>query len=80
MKQEDLRPHVLAVIRKCPNKFAVKYAQALLQLMNKGAEDKTIDIQLLYVLSNTQHWRGLEAQKVKRALNQFGEDLAHEGR
>ncbi len=55
------------VIRSCPNRYAVAYAQA-----GKGMTDRhEIKTQALYILSNTSGWRGEEAKMVKATLKQF---------
>ena len=52
------------VLLHCPNEYAKAYANAGLDLN----ETREIQTQALYILCNTQHWRGTLARDVKAAL------------
>lgn len=58
-----------AVSDYCPNLYAKAYARAALD-MHPG--NPALSVQVLYVLSNTAHWRGDLAREVKRVLREAG--------
>lgn len=55
------------VLRMCPDQYAKAYAARGLY-MQTMEEAKA---QCLYILYNTQHWRGLEARLTKAALKEL---------
>lgn len=52
------------VLRMCPDQYAKAYAAKGLYLQTM----EEAKAQALYILSNTQQWRGLEARLTKAAL------------
>jgi len=55
---------IQAVIDECPDEYAKSYAQVMPQAIALGGKKD----QILYILSNTAHWRGERAREVKAVL------------
>lgn len=63
---EEVMKAFQEVLDDCPNGFAKAYAKAGLGL----TEREDVRVQILYVLNNTQQWRGDQAKRVKNTLRQ----------
>lgn len=48
--------------------WAVNYAKYALTMIDSGASEADLKVQLLYVLSNITHWRGDKAKEVRLVL------------
>lgn len=53
------------------NSYAKAYAHAIFDMQMHG---EALRVQVLYVLSNLQYWRGYEARGVKQLLRDFTKD------
>ena len=62
------------ILRQDSGKGFTAYAQTYAQA-GIGMEGETLRIQILYVLSNLQSWRGEQAREVKKELNQILKEL-----
>jgi hypothetical protein len=66
----EVRDALLCVDMHCPNGAAKSYARA--GLNNWRIQDEHgLRVQCLYVLSNTNYWRGELAREVKKVLRGF---------
>ena len=66
----DLQDALTNVKTECKNVYAISYLNNLEQSYSQyGLEG--IRIQLLYILSNTQHWRGEKARQSKKILRKY---------
>lgn len=67
-----------AIIDGQPNQvnWAVNYAKHALGMIERGATNRALHGQLLYVIGNLQSWRGEQARQakavIKQAIKQFG--------
>jgi len=50
--------------------YAVNYAKVAAGMTGRG-----LQVQILYVLNNITHWRGLEAKEVRKTLKMFINDI-----
>jgi thymidylate kinase len=50
--------------------YAKAYARAALEIIPNGSKEAMI-IQVRYVLSNLQYWRGQDARDTKKVLNDY---------
>ncbi len=56
------------------NAYAIAYARTALEFFPEDASKKAMKVQVRYVLSNLQYWRGEEARATKKVLNDFVND------
>lgn len=68
----DVREAIEAVIKECPDEYAKAYAEA-----SRGMIGHELNVQILYILSNTQYWRGERARSVKNVLKEFNSAKAN---
>lgn len=59
------------IATECPDPYAKSYASRGQRLV----EEDEIKMQVLYIQSNLNHWRGEEARITKLSLEQFRVDL-----
>ena len=65
-----LKQAINNVIRDCKDPYAKEYAKAAMQAASAfGTEG--LRTQILYILSNTAHWRGPIAKETKSAFKEF---------
>jgi hypothetical protein len=76
---EAFREACQRVIIHCPNPYAKSYAGAGVGLVTADAPRHELEVQALYILSNTTHWRGDEARMVKQLLRDFSRAAANGG-
>ena len=64
---------VKAVKDHCPDQYARVYAEAMGQAIEMGGTEG-MKVQLVYILSNTQQWRGEMARRAKTAIRKWLKD------
>ncbi len=75
---DEVREHVLAVMRNCPSDEACSYAQKLLEMLTTGAAAKALGVQITYVLTNVQDWKAKLARETKIELKAFQRRLTYD--
>lgn len=74
----DFYVSIATILDQCKNEYARTYAMAIPQSYVEGGLHG-VKVQLLYVQSNLQYWRGEKAKEVKVALKKVLVQLEKKG-
>lgn len=66
--EQEVHKALKVVTASCTDPYARAYAQTAIDMNMRGYELK---VQVRYVMSNTQYWRGTIAKETKQILNNY---------